>query len=102
MPRERGEKVVATNRKARHDYAIEDVFEAGIVLTGTEVKSLRAGRASLVDGYASVEHGGTNSLVKMAKVFEHIVQHEAFVGADRNLGLLFDHLCIHMRQAFGQ
>ena len=57
MPRERGEKVVATNRKARHDYAIEDVFEAGIVLTGTEVKSLRAGRASLVDGYASVENG---------------------------------------------
>ncbi len=57
MPRERGEKIVATNRKARHDYAIEDVFEAGIVLTGTEVKSLRAGRASLVDGFASVDGG---------------------------------------------
>jgi SsrA-binding protein len=48
---------VATNRKARHDYHIEDVYEAGIVLTGTEVKSLRAGRASLVDGYATVERG---------------------------------------------
>jgi len=57
VPRERGEKIVATNRKARHDYAIEDVFEAGIVLTGTEVKSLRAGRASLVDGFASVDGG---------------------------------------------
>ena len=57
MPRERGQKVVATNRKARHDYHIEDVYEAGIVLTGTEVKSLRAGRASLVDGYATVERG---------------------------------------------
>lgn len=57
MPRERGQKVVATNRKARHDYTIEDVYEAGIVLTGTEVKSLRAGRASLVDGYASIEGG---------------------------------------------
>ena len=57
MPRERGQQVVATNRKARHDYHIEDVFEAGIVLTGTEVKSLRAGRASLVDGYATVERG---------------------------------------------
>lgn len=55
MPRERGQQVVATNRKARHDYHIEDVYEAGIVLTGTEVKSLRAGRASLVDGYAVVE-----------------------------------------------
>lgn len=57
MPRERGQQVVATNRKARHDYTIEDVYEAGIVLTGTEVKSLRAGRASLVDGYASIEGG---------------------------------------------
>ena len=55
MPRERGQQVVATNRKARHDYHIEDVYEAGIVLTGTEVKSLRAGRASLVDGYATID-----------------------------------------------
>ena len=55
MPRERGEKVVATNRKARHDYTIEDTYEAGMVLTGTEVKSLRAGRASLVDGYAFID-----------------------------------------------
>jgi len=57
VPRERGQKVVATNRKARHDYHIEDVFEAGIVLSGTEVKSLRAGRASLVDGYADIDNG---------------------------------------------
>jgi SsrA-binding protein len=57
VPRERGQKVVATNRKARHDYTIEDTYEAGMVLTGTEVKSLRAGRASLVDGYAFVEGG---------------------------------------------
>ena len=54
MPKERGQKVVATNRKARHDYTIEDTYEAGIVLTGTEVKSLREGRASLVDGYAFI------------------------------------------------
>ncbi|MFM6980811.1 MAG: SsrA-binding protein SmpB [Micrococcales bacterium] len=57
MPRERGQSVVATNRKARHDYHIEEVYEAGLVLTGTEVKSLRAGRASLVDGYAYIENG---------------------------------------------
>ncbi|CAN5260431.1 SsrA-binding protein SmpB [soil metagenome] len=57
MPRERGQKVVATNRKARHDYSIEDTYEAGMALTGTEVKSLRAGRASLVDGYAFIEAG---------------------------------------------
>jgi SsrA-binding protein len=57
VPRESGRKVVAQNRKARHDYAIEDVYEAGMVLTGTEVKSLRAGRASLVDGFAVVRDG---------------------------------------------
>ena len=54
MPKEVGRKVIASNRKARHDYLIEDVYEAGIVLTGTEVKALRAGRASLVDGFASI------------------------------------------------
>ncbi|GIT79483.1 SsrA-binding protein [Leifsonia sp. LS1] len=57
MPREQGQKVVATNRRARHDYILEDTFEAGLVLTGTEVKSLRMGRASLVDGYAFVDGG---------------------------------------------
>jgi len=53
VTREQGRKVVASNRKARHDYLIEDTFEAGIVLMGTEVKSLRMGRASLIDGYAT-------------------------------------------------
>jgi SsrA-binding protein len=57
VARERGRKVVAQNRKARHDYTIEDVVEAGLVLTGTEVKSLRAGRASLVDGFAEITGG---------------------------------------------
>jgi SsrA-binding protein len=49
-----GRSTIAQNRKARHDYSILDTYEAGIALTGTEVKSLRAGRASLVDGYATV------------------------------------------------
>ena len=57
MAKEKGRKLVASNRKARHDYFVEDVLEAGLVLVGTEVKSLRAGRASLVDGYASVNDG---------------------------------------------
>jgi SsrA-binding protein len=57
MARERGRTVVARNRKARHDYHIEDTLEAGLVLTGTEVKSLRAGRASLVDGFGEVRDG---------------------------------------------
>jgi SsrA-binding protein len=50
-------KLIAQNRKARHDYAILDTYEAGIALTGTEVKSLRAGRASLVDGFATIDDG---------------------------------------------
>lgn len=55
--RQGGRKIIAQNKKARHDYSVIDVFEAGIVLTGTEVKSLREGRASLVDGFAQVEDG---------------------------------------------
>jgi SsrA-binding protein len=49
-----GRKIIASNRKARHDYTILDTIEAGIALTGTEVKSLRSGRASLVDGFATI------------------------------------------------
>jgi SsrA-binding protein len=55
--RQTGRKFIAQNRKARHDYSILDVYEAGLVLTGTEVKSLRLGRASLVDGFATIDGG---------------------------------------------
>jgi len=55
--KEQGQKVVVSNRKARHDYSIIDTYEAGMVLMGTEVKSLRLGRASLTDAFASVEDG---------------------------------------------
>jgi len=57
MVKEKGQKLVAQNRKARYDFAIDDTFEAGLVLVGTEVKSLRAGRASLVDGFAEIDGG---------------------------------------------
>jgi SsrA-binding protein len=57
VSREQGQKVIARNRRARHDYHIEDTFEAGLVLTGTEVKSLRMGRASLTDGFAQISDG---------------------------------------------
>jgi SsrA-binding protein len=55
MPKDQGRKLVAQNKKARHDYHIEDTYEAGLVLQGTEVKSLRAGRASLIDGFCDIE-----------------------------------------------
>ena len=57
MVKETGQKLIAQNKKARHDYSILDTYECGIVLTGTEVKSLRAGRASLVDGFVMIENG---------------------------------------------
>ena len=57
MPRPSGRVLVAQNRKARHDYHLGDRVEAGLVLTGTEVKSLRAGRASLVEGFATIDDG---------------------------------------------
>jgi SsrA-binding protein len=53
-----GTTLVASNRKARHDYLIEDTYEAGLVLMGTEVKALRMGRASLVDGWAGFDDDG--------------------------------------------
>jgi SsrA-binding protein len=57
MAKEQGRKLIAQNKKARHDFLIEDTWEAGLVLMGTEVKSLRLGRASLVDGFAEVDNG---------------------------------------------
>jgi SsrA-binding protein len=57
VPREKGQKLIASNQKARHDYAILDTYEAGLALLGTEEKSLRAGRASLVDAFAQERDG---------------------------------------------
>jgi SsrA-binding protein len=53
----RDEQTVAVNRRARHDFTIDETFEAGIVLTGTEIKSIRAGKVNLSDAYARIEHG---------------------------------------------
>lgn len=71
MPRETGKKLVAQNKKARHDYHIGDVYEAGLVLTGTEVKTLRLGRATLVDAYATVDDNGEAWLINA-----HIPEYE--------------------------
>ncbi|MGL5865828.1 MAG: SsrA-binding protein SmpB [Dermatophilaceae bacterium] len=58
MATDKRRSVIASNRKARHDYLIEDTYEAGLVLMGTEVKALRMGRASLTDGWAGFDTGG--------------------------------------------
>ncbi|WP_129842324.1 SsrA-binding protein SmpB [Streptomyces sp. RFCAC02] len=57
MAKEKGRKLIAQHKRARHDYHILDTYECGLVLTGTEVKSLRQGRASLVDGFAQIDGG---------------------------------------------
>ncbi|ASU81215.1 SsrA-binding protein SmpB [Actinopolyspora erythraea] len=57
MAKERGHNLIARNRKARHDWTVLDTYEGGMVLTGTEVKSLRQGRASLVDAFATIDRG---------------------------------------------
>ena len=54
MAADQGKKIIASNRRARHDYTIEDTVEAGLLLTGTEVKSLRAGRATLTEGFGQI------------------------------------------------
>ena len=56
MAKEQGRKLVAQNKKARHDFHIEDTFEAGLVLQGTEVKSLRMGRATIGDGFVDIDN----------------------------------------------
>lgn len=63
MPRESGEKVVCVNRKARHEYFIDETWEAGLVLLGPEVKSLRDGKANLKDGYVRISRRGEAFLV---------------------------------------
>lgn len=57
MENQKPEKNITVNRKARHEYSILQTFETGIVLTGTEVKALRQGKANLVDSYANIEKG---------------------------------------------
>jgi len=74
-----GRKRIAENRKARFEYAIGDTFEAGIELTGTEVKSLRSGQANIAESYASVEDGGIwliNAYIPEYKAAGTFFQHE--------------------------
>jgi len=112
--REAGRKIISQNRKARHDYSIVDTYEAGLVLTGTEVKSLRAGRASLVDGFATIRDGEvwlqgvhipeyaqgtwTNHEPRRArKLLLHRGEIERLVGKTRESGLTLVPLALYFR-----
>ena len=78
MEKQDQEKNITTNRKARHEYSILQTFETGIVLTGTEVKALRQGKANLVDSYANIEKGEVWLLSANISVYEqgNINNHE--------------------------
>jgi SsrA-binding protein len=108
-------KTIAQNRKARHDYIIEDTIEAGLVLTGTEIKSIREGRVSLGDAYARVERGeawlvgahvspwpGGNRLNheprRDRKLLLHRTQIDQLVGRVRTKGLTLIPLDIHLSE----
>jgi SsrA-binding protein len=110
-----GRKIIAQNRKARHDYSVLDVYEAGVMLTGTEVKSLRQGRASLVDGFATIDGGEvylrnvhipeyeqgswTNHEPRRArKLLLHRDEIERLVGKTRESGLTLVPLSLYFTQ----
>ena len=66
-----GRRLVAETRRARHDYFIKDTYEAGIVLTGTEVKSLRQGQANISESYAAIEDGGLTLINAYIPEYKH-------------------------------
>jgi len=86
MPRPTGRVLVAQNKKARHDYHIGDRVEAGLVLLGTEVKSLRAGRASLADAFATIDDGEV--WLRNAHIPEYAFGHTTNHAPKRNRKLL--------------
>ncbi len=114
-----GDRTVATNRRARHDYHIEETYDAGIVLTGPEVKSLRAGRASLGEAYARVDGGeawlenmhvapyeqasrGITDPRRRRKLLLHREEIERLVGKTRERGLTLVPLRIYFRRGLAK
>jgi len=112
---EEGRKVLCQNRKARHDYHIEEVFEAGIALQGTEVKSLRAGRANLQDSYADLDkqevflrnchispyeqaHRFNHEPLRARKLLLHRQEIRRLVGKVREKGLTLVPLSLYLKR----
>jgi len=91
MARPKGEDTIAVNRRARFDYAIDETVEAGVVLTGTEVKSLRAGKASIVEAYATIR--GDELWLLQATIPEYLFGNRANHDPTRHRKLL-----VHRRQ----
>lgn len=115
MAKETGRKLIAQNKKARHDYLILDTYEAGLALTGTEVKSLRQGRASLADGFAGIDGGeawlynvhipeysqGTwtnHSARRKRKLLLHRAEIDKLIGKTQESGLTIVPLALYFKE----
>lgn len=115
----KGTKVIARNKKATHDYHIEETFEAGIVLTGTEIKSIRQGRVNLQDSYARIDKGelfivgmhispfeqGNRFNVdptRTRKLLMHKKEIDKLLGQTKVKGLTLIPLDIHLRNGFAK
>lgn len=118
-PAKGGKKIVAQNRRARHEYDIEDTFEAGLVLTGTEIKSIRAGHVQLQDAYARIqegeawlhnmhvapyEQGGSNNVEtnRPRKLLLHRREINRLIGKVEEKGLALIPLSIYLRNGFAK
>lgn len=118
-PAKGGKKIVAQNRRARHEYDIEDTFEAGLVLTGTEIKSIRAGHVQLQDAYARIqdgeawlhnmhvapyEQGGRNNVEtnRTRKLLLHRREINRLIGKVEEKGLALIPLSVYLRNGFAK
>lgn len=114
-----GTKIIAKNRKATHDYHIEETFEAGIVLTGTEIKSIRQGKVNIQDSYARIENGelflvgmhispfaqGNRYNVdptRTRKLLMHRKEIDQLLGKTKIKGLTLLPLDVHLRNGFAK
>ncbi|MBA4603657.1 SsrA-binding protein SmpB [Thermoactinomyces mirandus] len=117
--RNKGVKVISKNRKAFHDYEIEDQFEAGIVLTGTEIKSIRKGSVNLRDAYARIDRGEVFLLgmhispfeqgnrynvdpIRTRKLLMHRKEIDKLAGLIKTRGLTLIPLDLHLRNGFAK
>lgn len=114
-----GVKVIARNRKAHHDYHIVETFEAGIVLTGTEIKSIRQGRVNIQDSYARIEdgelfimgmhispfeHGNRHNVdpTRTRKLLMHAEEIQQLLGKTKTKGLTLIPLDVHLKNGFAK
>ena len=86
-------KIIANNKKARHDFFIEEVYEAGIVLTGTEIKSVRQGKVSIKESFAKIENGEMKPSIYKVLPIEEAEEAHAILERSENIGKVVLRVC---------